>query len=337
MSRVFHAHAGTSASRARREGPAPVLPAPNVPSACGGASTPRDSATGGIVAGYLAPHPPHLIYGENPEQNEPRSRGGWEVMRWGYEELRRRLSGPNRPDVLVVHAPHWITMVGHHINCAPNPRGVSVEPIFPNLFRYHYDFRTDVELAESILAEADGLGLVTSAMREPDVRVDYATIGALHLVNPAWDLPVVSISANNNPYFYSDAALDEMEVLGEATRRAIEKTGRRAVLLASNSLSHLHWDVEPELPEDMSREHPYNQHQYEWDMRLLSAIREGPTARLRELIPQHIEETSSETKAGSLTWMLSAMGWPDIPGEVLAFGTIIGTGNAIVEWKDRRG
>lgn len=337
MSRVFHVRAGTSASRARRAGPAPEPPAPELPAVCGAASTSRDPAIGSIVAGYLAPHPPHLIYAENPEQNEPRSRGGWEVLRWGYEDLRRRLAGPNRPDVLVVHAPHWITMVGHHVNCAPNPRGVSVEPIFPNLFRYHYDFRTDVELAESILAEATDLGLVTSAMREPDVRVDYATIGALHLVNPAWDLPVVSISANNNPYFYSDAALDEMEVLGEATRRAIERTGRRAVLLASNSLSHLHWDVEPELPEDMSREHAYSQHQYEWDMRLLSAIREGPTARLRELIPRHIEETSSETKAGSLTWLLSAMRWPDVPGEVLAYGTVIGTGNAIVEWTGRRG
>ena len=33
-----------------------------------------------------------------------------------------------------------------------------------------------------------------------------------------------------------------------ATARAVARTGRRAVLLASNSLSHLHWDVEPELP-----------------------------------------------------------------------------------------
>ena len=49
---------------------------------------------GGIVAGYLAPHPPHLVYAENPPQNEPRSTGGWEVLRWGYEELRRRLAAP---------------------------------------------------------------------------------------------------------------------------------------------------------------------------------------------------------------------------------------------------
>ncbi len=31
---------------------------------------------GEIIAGYLAPHPPHLVYGENPPQNEPKSRAG---------------------------------------------------------------------------------------------------------------------------------------------------------------------------------------------------------------------------------------------------------------------
>ena len=31
------------------------------------------SEAGRIVAGVLSPHPPHLIYASNPEQNEPRS------------------------------------------------------------------------------------------------------------------------------------------------------------------------------------------------------------------------------------------------------------------------
>ena len=48
-------------------------------------------AKGGIVAGCLAPHPPHLVYAENPEQNEPVSEGGWEQLRWGYERLRESL------------------------------------------------------------------------------------------------------------------------------------------------------------------------------------------------------------------------------------------------------
>jgi 2-aminophenol/2-amino-5-chlorophenol 1,6-dioxygenase beta subunit len=242
-----------------------------------------------------------------------------------------------QPDVIVLHAPHWITMVGHHVNCVPNPRGVSVEPIFPHLLRYHYDFHTDVELAEAIADVGAELGLVTRKMQVEGVRVDYATIGALHLLNPAWDIPVVSLSANNNPYFYSTSSLDQMEVLGEATRQAIERTGRRAVLAGSNSLSHFHWDREPDLPEDMAYEHAFNNHQYRWDMRLLELIRAGRTGELRAFIPEHIEATESETKAGSLNWLLAALGWPEGVGEVVEYGTIIGTGNAVCAWEPHGG
>ncbi|MDX6742774.1 hypothetical protein [Actinocorallia sp. A-T 12471] len=289
----------------------------------------------GIVAGVLAPHPPHLLYAENPPQNEPESRGGWEVLRWAYEDLRARVKAMD-VDVIVLHAPHWITMVGHHVNCVPNPSGFSVEPIFPHLLRYKYDFHTDVELAEAIADQAHDDGLVTRKMRNPGVRVDYATITALHLLNPDWDIPVVSLSANNNPYFYSTSSLDQMEVLGESTRKAIEGLGRRALVAGSNSLSHLHWDREQgDYPEDMTYEHAYNDHQYRWDMRLLELVRAGRTRELREMIPEHIAQTESETKAGSLSWMLSALGWPEGVGEVLTYGTIIGTGNALCLWDMR--
>lgn len=295
-----------------------------------------NASRSGVAAGYLAPHPPHLVYAENPPQNEPRSEGGWEILRWAYDRVRKRIRRL-RPDVIVVHAPHWITMVGHHVNCVPNPRGLSVEPIFPHLLRFRYDFRTDVELAEAVADQASADGLVTSKLKTEGVRVDYATIAVLHLLNPEWDIPVVSLSANNNPYFYSTSSLDQMEVLGRSTRKAIEATGRRAVLAGSNSLSHLHWEREPNVPEDMSYEHPYNNHQYREDMRLLEVIRAGRTSELRELIPKHIDATESETKSGSLTWLLSAMGWPEGLGEVLAYGTIIGTGNALCAWEPEEG
>ena len=292
----------------------------------------RAQGRGGIIAGVLAPHPPHLIYAENPPQNEPRSRGGWEVLRWGYEALRKRIRTELKPDVIVIHASHWITAVGHHVNCVPNPRGVSVDPIFPHLFRYSFDFRTDVELAEAVVAEGKGLGLTMGAMRHPGLRVDYGTIAALHLLNPHWDIPVVSLSCNNNPYYFADSSLDEMEVLGQAVKRAIAATGKRALLAASNSLSHFHWDVEPEVPEDMEREHAYNDHQYRWDMKLLELVRAGRTQELRRFIPEHIDATASEIKAGALNWMLSALDWPEVPGHVYAYGSVIGTGNAVIEW-----
>ena len=287
---------------------------------------------GEIIAGFLAPHPPHLVYGENPPQNEPRSRGGWEPLRWAYERARASLERL-KPDVLLVHSPHWTTQVGHHFLGVPALSGKSVDPIFPNLFRYDFSLNVDVELAEACCAEARAAGLVGKMMRNPNFRVDYGTITTLHMIRPQWDIPVVGISANNSPYYLDmERGLEEMAILGEATRRAIERTGRRAVLLASNTLCHWHFHEEPAIPEDMSCEHPQNYEGYLWDMRIIELLRQGRTREVFEILPQFIQEAFAEVKSGAFTWMFSAMGYPELPGELHGYGTVIGTGNAVMEW-----
>lgn len=289
-------------------------------------------AKGEIIAGFLAPHPPHLVYGENPPQNEPKSQGGWEQLRWAYERARKSLDAM-KPDVLLVHSPHWMTNVGHHFLGVPHLSGKSVDPIFPNLFRYDFSLDVDVDLAEACAEEASALGLTTKMMRNPRFRVDYGTITTLHMIRPQWDIPVVGISANNSPYFLNTKeGLGEMDLLGRATRRAIEKTGRRAVLLASNTLCHYHFHEEPEIPEDMSREHPQNYAGYQWDMRIIELLRQGRTKEVFALLPQFIDEAFAEVKSGAFTWMFAAMGYPEIPGELHGYGTVIGTGNAVMEW-----
>ena len=93
---------------------------------------------GRIVAGCIAPHPPHLVYAENPPQNEPVAEGGWEQLRWGYERLRASLADKDY-DAIVLLSPHWQTYVGTHFLGLPHFEGLSVDPVFPNLFRYQYD------------------------------------------------------------------------------------------------------------------------------------------------------------------------------------------------------
>lgn len=289
-------------------------------------------AKGEIVAGFIAPHPPHLVYGENPPQNEPRSQGGWEQLRWAYEKVRASIE-ELQPDVILVHSPHWITQLGHHFLGVPRLTGKSVDPIFPNLFRYTYDLNVDVELAEVASRHARDMGLVSKMMRNPKFRVDYGTITSLHLARPQWDIPVVGLSANNSPYYLTtEEGFGEMETLGFATRKAIEETGRRAVVLCSATMSHRHFQEEPEVPEDMSREHPYSMEMYQWDMRLIGMMRRGEMKKVHELLPQFVETAFAEFKAGSFTWMCAAMGYPELPGELHGFGNVIGTGNAVFEW-----
>jgi len=293
----------------------------------------RPGGTGRIVAGALAPHPPHLVYAENPPQNEPVAECGWETLRWGYERLRRSLDQLDI-DVIVLHSPHWKTSQGHHVLGVPAFQSLSVDPIFPHLFRYHYDLRVDVELAEAIAQEGTRAGLAMQVMRNPDFRVDYGTITSCHLVRPAWDIPIVTLSSSRVYFDYNNDVGDrQMVALGRATRRAIEGLGRRALVLASNSLSHRHFTQEPEIVEDMSKEHIYHHGQYLWDMHVIDLMRRGKTRQLMAEMPDYIEHATSECKDGSLSWLLGALEFPDYPAEVHGYGTVIGTGNAIVEWQ----
>ena len=289
-------------------------------------------SNGEILAGFLAPHPPHLVYGENPPQNEPRSEGGWEPLRWAYERARASIERL-QPDVLLVHSPHWTTDQGHNFLGVRHLSGKSVDPIFPNLFRYQFNLEVDVELAEVASEESRKLGLTSKMMRNPNFRVDYGTITTLHMIRPQWDIPIVGISANNSPYCLKlDEGLEEMDLLGKATRAAIAKTGRRAVLLSSTTLCHYHFHVEPAIPEDMTAERPATYAGYQWDMRMIELMRQGKTGEVFRLLPQFIEEAFAEVKAGGFTWMFSAMDYPEVPGELHGYGTVIGTGNAVMEW-----
>jgi 2-aminophenol/2-amino-5-chlorophenol 1,6-dioxygenase beta subunit len=163
--------------------------------------------------------------------------------------------------------------------------------------------------------------------------VDYGTITTLHMVRPQWDIPVVGLSANKTPYYLdTQEGQKEMDLLGRATREAIRKSGRRAVLLASNTLSHWHFHEQPEVPEDMSKEHPARYDGYLWDIRMIELMRKGRMGEVFELLPQFIDEAFAEVKSGAFTWMHAAMGYPQLAGKFHGYGTVIGTGNAVMEW-----
>ena len=179
--------------------------------------------------------------------------------------------------------------MGTHFLGLERFQNISVDPIFPNLFRFNHDITVDVEMAEAMHDAAAEAGIITKMMRNPDFRVDYGTIVSCHMLNPQWDKPIVTISSNRSTHYYSNEVMNEQATaLGEAVRGAIEASGKRVVLVASHSLSHRHFVTEATLPEDMSREHIYNHSQYVWDMKIIDMMRRG---EMREVIDVPVSYT----------------------------------------------
>tara|TARA_B100001964_G_C13895893_1_gene449347 strand:- start:118 stop:534 length:417 start_codon:yes stop_codon:yes gene_type:complete len=124
-----------------------------------------------------------------------------------------------------------------------------------------------------------------------------------------------------------------MMQLGESTRKAIEASGKRALVIASNSLSHRHFTTETAVPEDMSKEHITSHAMHLWDMRMIELMCSGKAKEVLDMMPEFIEQSIAEADGGALTWMLSALEVPETPAILHGYGTIIGTGNAVMEWK----
>ena len=259
---------------------------------------------------------------------------GWLQMRLTPEEmdcLWSRINNPPEPE----HSfkPQLAGNIAESIRITDKDGWFFNHAIIPNLFRYNYDLNIDVDLSKQICDKAEKAGLTVKMMNNPDFRIDYGTITTGHMFNPKWDKPMVVISSNRSSAYYSVDVMQEMMMeLGKATREAILESGKKAVVLASNSLSHRHFTTESDVPEDMSREHITSHALYLWDMKVIQMMREGKTQEIHHLMPEFTEQAVSEADAGSFTWLLSSLGFPKYGAEIYGYGTVIGTGNVVAGW-----
>jgi 2-aminophenol/2-amino-5-chlorophenol 1,6-dioxygenase beta subunit len=67
-------------------------------------------------------------------------------------------------------------------------------------------------------------------------------------------------------------------------------------------------------------------------MRIIDYMVKGETQRILDEMPEFTEQAIAESDGGAFSWLLSTLDVPDYPAILHGYGTIIGTGNAIVEW-----
>lgn len=268
---------------------------------------------GQILRGYIMPGMPHVML---PPEATSR------------KELRQacRLAGANaleaRPDVLVIFSTQWISVLGHLVQTRANPKGLHVDENWYDLGDLPYDFRTDLELARKTIEIGTSAGLQVRPVDYEGFPVDTGTLVALNFLNPKNEIPVVCISCN----IY--AAREEELKLGRAAADAVRALGRRAVVVISSGLSGHYFTREITDDEDRivsSEDDAENR-------KMLDLMAAGRCAEAMDFVPEYATKTAADMQFKAYYWLMGAMGGGGITGRVLGYGSIWGSGAAVVEF-----
>lgn len=186
---------------------------------------------GRIVGAGLISHAPVIMF---PETMRIEANGGRDfTLATGLQRLKRDVFDVVEHDTVVVIDSHWFTTTEFVITSHAARRGLFTSSEMPTAFsQVPYDLTGDPGLATAIAEEAMRDGTWAVAVDDPHLPIQYATLNlAAYLDSPgkAW------ISAS----VCQTATTEDFLAFGHAITRAVEKSGRRVMLLASGGLSHV--------------------------------------------------------------------------------------------------
>jgi 3,4-dihydroxyphenylacetate 2,3-dioxygenase len=218
-----------------------------------------------------------------------------------------RRAHDRRVSTFVVFDTHWLSNFGYHINANPRHHGSFTSHEAPQMIQdLRYDLPGDTALAETIAEEAGNAGLNVIAHKVASLGLEYGTIVPMRYMNPDGRAKVVSVAT---PLFTS---LEESRVLGEATRRAIERSGERVALLASGSLSHRLWPnkkLGPDAWTSIASE--FNR---QVDLRVLELWQQRRYREFIDMLPDYATKCNGEGGMADTIMLFAALGWYDYHG-----------------------
>ena len=177
-----------------------------------------------LLAGYMVPHPP-IAVPEVGGGEEEKIRATLDSFAEVAQDIARL-----RPETIILTSPHSIMYRDYfHISPGDGAKGNFAQ------FRagqVRFDVRYDRKLAEAIEAEAERNDFPAGTLGERSRALDHGTMVPLYFINKEYtDYKLVRIGL-------SGLSLTDHWNFGKMIRKAIDKTGRRCVFVASGDLAH---------------------------------------------------------------------------------------------------
>ena len=189
---------------------------------------------GEVVGAGLVAHVPTMVL---PEDVRRELNEGREIsLVPGLHRLKAEQLDRLAPDTIIVFDAHWATTVEFVVAAhARRARPVHVRRAAPGMSQVPYDIPGDPELARLIAEEVAAAGSWMTPIDDPYLPIHYPTVNLLPFLQGAerW----ISVSTAQT------AETRRLPARRRAIGRAVARSGRRVVLLASGAMSHTFWKL----------------------------------------------------------------------------------------------
>lgn len=282
---------------------------------------------GEIVGAALVAHVPTIVL---PEATRHELNEGKEIsLVPGLHRMRAEKLDALGADTYVVFDAHWFTTVEFVVSSHERrtgrytsdelPRGMSGVP---------YDFPGDPDLAALMAEEATAAGTWLTPIDDPYLPLHYATVNLLPFLQGPERWVSVSLAQT--------AETDDFERAGEAIGRAIARSDRRVVLLASGAMSHTFWKLKQLRDHEASDPvHIRTPEARAADQQRIAWMEAGDHARVLDSMPDFLR-FHPEGMFGHYIMMASALGGRNWHGRGVKYSEYensIGTGQIHI-WFD---
>ena len=271
-----------------------------------------------ILAGYAVPHPPLII----PSVGRGEERGIQTTID-AYREIARRIVAL-QPETIVISSPHApLYRDGFHVTTDEVLNG-SMEAFRAS--ETTLKAKIDTALTEEIIQTAQQSGIVVAPSTWRDRDMDHAIFIPLYFIEQAYKEAGISPEYKVVRVGLSALSSEVHRQFGHAIARAIDRTQRRCVWVASGDLSH---KLKTDGPYGYVPEGP------ELDRQLCDLFRSGALEKLFEL-DEYFCEYAAECGVRSFQIMAAAleMEYPQgVSSELLSYEGPFGVGYAVAAFE----
>ena len=243
-----------------------------------------------IQKAYLVPGQPHILLGS--DQN-----AGWASLKQSYEAIGREIERSGA-ELMLLYSTQWFSVIGHLFQVASNPTWTLVDQNWYELGEIPYSFRIDPEFGKLYASVCKDLGMQTATVDYHGFPIDTGTVVALKLLNPNNAVPASVVSCN----IYAER--DETRALGRAARAAIDRYGKKTIVVVVSNLSNRYevGDIDP------ANDHISSSKDDEWNRKILEMLGEGRLEDVAQVAREFGREANADMGFKANWWLAALAG-----------------------------